>query len=113
VMVLHSGDRQVAFHFERVACREVVRMKVMYNKFGPDPEEPFVEIDRCREMFERLDVFKVPDMLAHKRVMVAGETEAALFLGPDCQEGSGPERQCDRERRITSRSPDRLRCFLD
>ena len=105
LVVLH-GDQALGAAGQRVGVsgRKVSRVHVVGDPFRLDSEEMPVQIDRDLEMFQRLQVLHVADVLAKKGKILACEAKGVLEIGSCSQDRFGVEGQADREGRVAARA---------
>ena len=82
MMVLHLQERDLFLFrpFLGITGGEVIRMQVADDCLRMDVEEPLKMPDLLFIVFQGLQVFEVPDMLAEEGVLSLPRTEAGLLF---------------------------------
>ncbi len=108
---LHAGQLGVSEilvrKIDRVLGGQVLGMQVVGDHLGPDVEQPPEVLDPLGERAQRLGVLQVPDMVRHERVVLLGQAERVLQLGPAGQDRPGePDAHAERFRHVAAGPPD-------
>ena len=64
-----------------VTSAQIVGVEITGQDPGPDPEQPFEELEAFPEVLECLGVFQIADVGSHKGMIPANETERVLQFG--------------------------------
>ena len=94
---------------ECVLRRQVLRVEVVGDHLGLEPEEVTVDLDAGLVVLQRLQVLEVADVLAEEGVGVAREAEGVLELGAGRQRLRERPRQDHRERGVAPGPADQPR----
>lgn len=82
VMVLDTKKGQMIFCglFPGILGGEMVGMEIMDQRFRLKAEEFLKNLNRCLEVFQRLQILQVSDVLAQEGIVVPGYAEGILQL---------------------------------
>ena len=84
-------------------------MQVSDDRCRNKVEEPYQMRRRPVERVERLERAHVADVLAHDRLIVAGQAERGLEFAANRENGRPAAGQSDRQRRVAAGAADRQR----
>src|SRR5689334_3425221 len=105
MMMLDCDLRRDVFKQQSEFCREVLGMKIVGNHLRLNVEQLFVVFDAVSKRAQRLDVFKVADVMTDERAVSACKTKRVLQLSSTRQQVALKlERRANRRGRITARS---------
>ena len=108
VVVLH-GHLLLLRQRQCVLRRQVLRVEVVGDHLGLEPEEATIDLDAGLVVLQRLQVLEVADVLAEEGVGVAREAEGVLELGAGRQRLRERPRQGHRERGVAPGPADQPR----
>ena len=108
VVVLH-GHLLLLRQRQRVLGRQVLRVEVVGDHLGLEPEEAPVDRDAGLVVLQRLQVLEIADVLAEEGVGVARQAEGVLELGAGRQRLRERPRQGHRERGVAPGPADQPR----
>ena len=88
-MVVLDADQGGAVEVHRVLGGQVLRVQVMRDQLGGDPEQPPEVPDALGERPQRLVVLQVTDVVREERPVLAAQAERVLQLGAAGQHRAG------------------------